>query len=1299
MLDEGQQATLWGDLFEVAVKRGCLGYLLHRHRLPGSGATWQRWQDLTVGDLHQHLASQSGVVDPAYRRRQASSLDHLLLVGWGLGWTTLRGYLRRLEPEPVELRALFCPLSLPDRRTEATPPEHEERIDALWRELGLGGAPDPRWLERGQPANADFLLLARTPERHHLLCLEFSLYAQLGDADFGSEAAHLEELTRYLQRVEARGVFTRLAAEVTGEHFGLSERLVSYLPALTTRDKPLYKLCQGSSYATRLIHLLGRRGQDLAPVSAQVIAVTSAGLEGLSARFDGHAEDPRARLMDALGAAYRARGMERNEDPAVLIREIVAVQSQVARSLPPALRTALDASLAAPPSDRRLDVRHQEVVTGYSNPADAVPRAELLRWLADAPPEVDALLGSQGRAAVVAELDRQAGDGPTRTLRDLHAAAMRAGLRAAPPGQLSVLAAEGHPGIGKTTAVLDYLGGLGPEEGYLFLYASPRIVINSDVSRKVARTAAEAPTGVLTLTTNARLIRAAPTWQARQDRQAGRPRRRVDAAVVVDGVPDLQVPASSTLFLAPELAQAIDDDYASRNLRKETWSERDDVVQSAPARGVLATLAGAARGCLAANPHLNRLVLTAAVQGFRDLSGARSTVDRLSGLFRYPADTPRGAQERTAFAHRLPTVVVMVDEIAGDGAGSPFVHALAAWLEREFLDPFAGEAGRSPFRVVLVLADASLANEQVLTSYLLHQAEAPEKVLVAASAGRRPFRLAAGRLRLGGRSRRALHVMADGFPASSVTLDYHLRLTPVVSPPRRDGPPVRPRLAILEQQGEDQLRQAVAEIFAALQTIPHQQQVIFFAQDKRFLRDVRQALLAPERVSKEEQPPFETGGVVLGDAEIGLLDSSVPEWRRRQLIDPRERDSKRVFLMTSSGARGVSFPLATTIIALVPTFAIESGFMEIAQLIYRGRGRTREVDGDRLDRRIVLVLQDHLVVADEPVDDRTWLRRKLDLISALVLLRAALLTRITGDAGIPRQQAAVVPVGRIGTEELETSLSTSVASVLREGHVFLGEAVPGSLRQLVQDAMDDTQALFRDFRWTIWPAQGQHTLASGRRLETLRGQVCAPAAPLLPAAAVLPEETSCLGPVWLERWAEVPAQEAFRFDALVEAHAERKHRLVKACWRIAATRELPGPLRRAARDVGGILARPDDLQALDFSVRTTAASRQAWGCLPVDHTRLCRAVDGDDEDGPRRIQEPEAWLEALGRCAAAAVAPTALLPVLPAFKSYPFAVLIARGDATGLARVFDDRYFMASTELNLLNTVLFVADQPPVDAV
>ena len=63
------------------------------------------------------------------------------------------------------------------------------------------------------------------------------------------------------------------------------------------------------------------------------------------------------------------------------------------------------------------------------------------------------------------------------------------------------------------------------------------------------------------------------------------------------------------------------------------------------------------------------------------------------------------------------------------------------------------------------------------------------------------------------------------------------------------------------------------------------------------------------------------------------------------------------------------------------------------------------------------------------------------------------------------------------------------------------------------------------------------------------------------------------------------------------------------------------------------------------------------------------------------------------RATGAAVAATH--PVLPHFEGAPFLAAIAQGDPTGLERAFDDRYFMASSERNLLNTMLFVAESSP----
>lgn len=1306
MPTEGQTRALWGDLFEVAVKRGCLALLQERGLLPEDSRHLRPWRELRVDDLQRHLLAQADALDPTERARLASSLEHLLLAGWGLGWTVLRAYLERFAGAPLAVRGLFCPLALPDRRAEPVP-DAEARVAAVWEALGLDGRPDPAWAGRGEPANADFLLLGDDGTRSQLLCLEFSLHAQPEAVaqDFAEQAAHLGELERYVQRLEARGVFTRLAAELAGETFVFSDALVSHLAALTTHDKPLYKLCQGSSYAARLVHLLARRVDRAAgPTMAQVIAVTSAGLEALSAPFAPEATDPRAQLMAALGQAYRRVAGVAEDDRAALDAEIRAVQAQIARSLPPRLRGPFAEAFAAPPSSRAIDVRLAEPVEGFVNPADRHPTDALLEWVEDTP-EAATFLGAPPPEAVAAELERLVGRAGSGTLRDLHAAALIAGLGAARPGRVTIVAAEGHPGVGKTTAVVQFLQRLPPEQGYLLLYASPRVVINTDVTQKVARDADGRPSGVLALTTNARLIRSARRWWTARpapDRPEGR--RFVDAAVVADGVAGLRHSAGSTLFLDPDQAQQIDEEYASSDYQKETWDEGLDVLRARPAPGVLFTLARAARGCLAENPDLNRLVLTAAIQGYRDDGrGLASTVDRLSELFRHPAETPRGLRERRAFAARIPRVVVMVDEIAGDGAGTPFVHALARWLDRELIEPFVEAGEACPFIVSLVLSDASLTNEAVLRSYLAHAAGAPEKVIVAGSDGPRPFRLAAGTLEVGGRARPALHVMADGFPARRLDVEYHVRLQPVLRPARPDGSAMSPRTAILEQHGRARLRAAVEEVFGTLARLPPGQQVILFAQDKRFLRDVATTLVRPELLAIDDGGAVDTHGVQLRPEEIGLLDSSVAERERRRLIQPQERDAKRVFLMTSSGARGVSFPLATAIIAFVPAFAVESGFMELAQLIYRGRGSTRDarsgatIDGDRFDRRLVLLLQD-FVLADEPIDDRQWLRRTIDLVSALVLLRATLLTRITGDAGIPGQRAAVVPVGRIGTEEAGLSLSHAVATFLREGSVYLAETIPPRVRVAVDHAVQDVQEAFAGLRWTGRAGdRGRVSVVSPAVLRGLRSRVCAAAAPLLWNAGtlVLPEQVYGLGPLWLERWADIPAEEGFRFAGVSGAHRERLRRLLGSCRAIGNNREVPAPLRRAARDLVAILQRPDGLLDVSFMARKGVQSDRVWVCLPVDYERLCAVSPADEEEGRRfRLEEPEHWLEALIRAGAAATSLTAVNPVLPRFEDRPFLALLTPGDPTGLERAFDDRYFMASSELNLLNTLLFVGESP-----
>jgi hypothetical protein len=215
------------------------------------------------------------------------------------------------------------------------------------------------------------------------------------------------------------------------------------------------------------------------------------------------------------------------------------------------------------------------------------------------------------------------------------------------------------------------------------------------------------------------------------------------------------------------------------------------------------------------------------------------------------------------------------------------------------------------------------------------------------------------------------------------------------------------------------LNNAATEVLKALDA--GAQQVIYFAQDKVFLRRLQDKLieLDPDRL--------ETGNV-------HILDASVPGWRRKKLVEPAVRDKAKVFLMTSSGARGVSFPKTDWILASVPRFNIEAGLMEIAQLIYRGRGRYNNehgelVSGDSVPRHLVMLVDDYLV-ADKK-DARQWLRQSLDLMTLLIMLRSTILTRITGDSDL-RQKLALVPVGAVGVDELINLMSQYVSQFMRE---------------------------------------------------------------------------------------------------------------------------------------------------------------------------------------------------------------------------------------------------------------------------
>ncbi|MBK1642363.1 hypothetical protein CKO12_10830 [Chromatium okenii] len=1279
MLQPYQYFSLWGQVFEIAVKRGVLVALLNsrvqRAEMPGL----EVWKQFDTGDVYTALAQELKEVDPNLKSYTKTTVRHLFQLGMGLGQTALREYLRNLERnrQGIELanyriQALWCPLQLP-RDQGNYEREAAELMTEFWTTFGLTGNADRALIKKGRPARADFLLwLIPDDDRyaHELLCLEFSLNAFRESADYSQPQPHLAELQRYARFIDSRSVFSQICAEIDGDGFAFSPQLKDHLPAFTTRDKPLYKLCQAASYVDKTVHLLHHHKLIMQPCNTRALAITQNGFESVAAQFfRNDTSDPRCTLMTTLGEAYRNMEKSPDNDVEAINDHIYGAFTHIRKALPKVMREQLRNLESLSYLNTSINFSVTETLEDFCHPMTELSWDDAQKLIA-ANDNLTAFFKQDAKAALAAAFPDYLTMTDPIPLRDLHAAAVVAGLRAAELGKLTVLGLEGNPGIGKTTAVVRYLRNV--TDGFLFLYVSPRVIINDDVISKLAREN-NTPTGILTVTTNSGLISAAQSWYDEKVSTEFKSPRRIEGAVVADGVAELQPPHNSILILTPELKEHVErTKTASRSNRKQE-TERQDRISDRQLPGVLKVLATASRALLENNPAVTQIVLTAASQGYRELSENKSTVDALENLFAHKVTTKFGIQERRNFSARMSTIIVMVDELTGDSAGALFVDAVARWLNEQFIRQFKSEPC---FRIILIVSDASLGNEVVLDRYLSSGARAPSKILVTQSGKKYPFRLAVTKkTRFAGAARPMLHVMTNSYPATQLTIDYRVRLDVIPLEKQNKGI----RSAVAEQQNTVLIKNVLHEIEAALTA--GAAQIIFFAQDKAFLRLVKNQL--------------HDAKFGLNVSQIAIIDSSIPATERKNLIEKSRRDQVKVFLMTSSGARGISFPKTDWIIALMPRFGIETALMEVAQLIYRGRGKEyftddekMATDGDTKNRHLVMLLQDFLPQEEKP-EPRQWLRQISDLLTFIVLLRATIHTRISGDAGLDKQRLAIMPVGNIGSEDTLTLMSTQVRTFLNESMVIITDEHDYlDQKGLVKNAVEAITEIFANF--SLEATNRKLTLRSVVRphdMEEFSTNASADNAPLLlnPANApecVLHDNQYCVGPFWLEHWKDVNKTERFSFECWMTTVAHQIKNLLSQLWRIHKDQDLPHKLRTAAEELHRILNRPQDDIYREFSTVKALTSDATWLAVPVDFPHFWQP---DFNGHYPALGDGSLWRDALGRCLSAQ---RDVMPVIPLYDGIPYAAVAGVQDPARFEQIFDDRYIAASNELNLLNSIL-----------
>ncbi len=814
---------------------------------------------------------------------------------------------------------------------------------------GLGLPPDAglgALYDTGGAARVDLAVVGDLGDAGALLVVECSLH--LGQSREGAlpDPEALAFWRRLIEQAAARslrlGGFASLRASVD-ERVGVAfPAALRGLYRALAQEREASKLYQGCAYASSLAPLLAAARNS--PVRVTVAATTLRGYEHLAASCPapGGAETATWRMLRACGQWYPGLG-ETTDDP----HEALGRFDRVYSLLQPAGLTRADvpAETAAP---GLLDARVEEHLTDHPRLAH---------------------------------------------IREAHGRLVRDFVAEAPPGVLSVACLTGAPGIGKTTAMRRALlgddAGLGGVDGsWLYLYASPRIAINDDQFRQLAR----GGPGSCCLSANSVLAddaSGAGPWVRGFAHIAGDTR-----GLTLNGSRGpWQRHGRATLLFDP--AAEIERVGLGTTLTAQRFSrETLDLVQTTRRgrTGVLKGLATATREVLAARPDMNRVVLALTLQALR-----AESLPELDALFtantRFDPGWEGSRRDLDGFARRFPTVCVMLDEITGEEASPAALTALRAWLESRLVQPFRGKP-HAP-RVLLLVSDASLATARALEQYLRNP-EAPARVMVDACPARpHPVHREDLALALG---RRAVDrvpcalIRGDGYPASSLTVGYRTVLTRTAM---GDGTLEGDRGALAQRRRDTVLAVVVEALRAELQRPGGQ--VLVYLQNKALLDKVQAQLVRDGVVAPEE---------------VLVLTADSPPAERTLLRDEARRDALRLVLMTSSGTRGISFPRADRLLAFLSPFAPEQDLMEFVQFAWRGRGG----GGDDLARRLEVVVLDTMNDPDEDPGGLAAARRQADLAAYGLTVRAALHTRIYG--GYTRGEGegvAVVPVGRTAT--------------------------------------------------------------------------------------------------------------------------------------------------------------------------------------------------------------------------------------------------------------------------------------------
>lgn len=972
-----------GRLFEVGFNIGILAYI-DRYAISHHFADKYRQdlQHLQLRKIAKRIVQDSKLIELKNIDIVQQWSRFFIQKGFLAGLNFFREYLHSMGLQEKQLKRLEilyyqCCFSRENSIGTYSKDERKE-YEALLSQFGEINHRDRiinQYAKKGEFLRSDTLMLLRYRQQFPILCVDLSIFSVKSAEDIlalDNVEVMRQLLMSELSYLRSKSVFSKLRIDTgTTPELGVdfSKDLRQYFTAFKRQDKESTKLIQAASYAHSFYNFLQENARLPADASVvfNVVGYSDRNVSSIAL----HPEN-----LDVLATCAT---IYKNEPPQSEIHRarqqvLQQIQRSAARSFNDGktLVNALSEKPLAEKGDRITQVVHQECIADFFNSLGTIS------------PELAAQLQIP----------------PGLTLRNAHAELIKKSLVSSD----TYLFLTGNPGIGKTTAIANFLQAH-TDEGFLFFYVSPRKQVNLDIIEKFKspQTGQFSDDRLFSLTTNSVIIQdnnGRPTLHYQSNQRQNNFTANTLQFINAANVNPANMHQNST-----RLQQITEDSFRDRGQR---------------CAGVMKTICEGIHTAIADNLS-NTIIATVSIQSLRVTPNGRNTLDHLTNIFKsaYNSRDNRVIPAKIRqISQRIKHIFIMVDEITGDDSGASFLSGIDKWLHQyQLTDPQHG------FNTKVIVADASIVDPEVIHQHLSETSPEPDKIYFrlakqpAASLSMQPFQFKQ-KQKLGARV-----INANSYPARSLQVTYKVFFQCVKFKPTLFQAKEKPLIQAVQRK--------ITEDILGLLDNPAAGQLLVYVQDKRRLQELIETI-------RDRRQQFDP------DVHYLEIHANLSEAEKRKI--QYYKQEVQVVFMTSSASRGLSFPKAKHILVEIPRFQIERNLMEVIQVIYRARGEYWE-DGnvktlDNEDKFLCFYLCDRAIYYPKTLEmseDNYAQERKISLqesilsmLNILLILKISIMTRIWGAGRLGRKDCLMIPIGGKSVSAAGTTFTGQMTNLIRE---------------------------------------------------------------------------------------------------------------------------------------------------------------------------------------------------------------------------------------------------------------------------